>query len=158
VIRSKIVAITLMALALSVSTGVAGASEPLVGVPHVEKSISDKNPKQVKSVSFCDIWRGGKHGRYICEYGITDSLFQNRYHTFVVGTDRGVWFIWETSPGGSWSNWTPLGAPSGGVWSAVVVVVRGNDYLQIRVLDRSRNLFCRVYTPRGGWSGWHRCR
>jgi hypothetical protein len=108
----------------------------------------------------CVITRGGKVGTYVCRYGVTEFTWRGRKHVFVVGTDTAnhVYEIWETQPGGPWSNWTSLGGTArSGVDYRTDYGGPGND-VWIRVYGLHNRHYCKLYTiGTARWSPWYGC-
>jgi hypothetical protein len=84
------------------------------------------------------------------------SVQQNadgRLEAFAVGTDNGLWHIWETTPNGGWSGWASLG----GVITSEPTVGRNADG-RLEVFARGTdNALWHIWqtAPRNGpWSGW----
>jgi hypothetical protein len=75
-----------------------------------------------------------------------------RLEAFAVGTDNGLWHIWETTPNGGWSGWAPLG----GVITSEPTVARNADG-RLEVFARGTdNALWHIWqtAPSNGWSGW----
>jgi acylphosphatase len=83
------------------------------------------------------------------------SVQQNadgRLEAFAVGTDNGLWHIWETAPNGGWSGWASLG----GVITSEPTVARNKDG-RLEVFARGTdNALWHIWqtAPNNGWSGW----
>ena len=75
-----------------------------------------------------------------------------RLEAFAVGTDNGLWHIWETAPDGGWSGWASLG----GVITSEPTVGRNADG-RLEVFARGTdNALWHIWqtAPNNGWSGW----
>jgi len=83
------------------------------------------------------------------------SIRQNadgRLEAFAVGTDNGLWHIWQTAPNGNWSGWLPLG----GVITTEPVCARNADG-RLEVFARGAdNALWHIWqtAPNNGWSSW----
>jgi hypothetical protein len=112
----------------------------------------------------CSISRGGHAGSYICGQGywIEDIRYDARCHTFITGTNRQIYYAWETttasnapcnntaSQGGTWSNWHSLGGQG---YSGLGAAVNGS-FLGIAVVGVGGVVYCNGYRPSTGWTGW----
>jgi hypothetical protein len=84
------------------------------------------------------------------------SVQQNadgRLEAFAVGTDNGLWHIWETTPNGGWSGWASLG----GVITSEPTVGRNADgRLEVfaRGTDNALWHIWQTAPSAGPWSGW----
>jgi serine protease AprX len=81
-----------------------------------------------------------------------DRLAGGRLEVFARGSDRALWNDWQTSPGGAWSGWSPLGG-----WIDSPVVARNADgRLEVFVIGSDHGLWNNwQVSPGGGWSGWN---
>ena len=83
------------------------------------------------------------------------SVRQNldgRLEAFGVGTDNGLWHIWQTAPNGVWSGWAPLG----GIITSEPLCTRDADG-RLEVFARGTdNALWHIWqtAPNNGWSGW----
>jgi len=83
------------------------------------------------------------------------SVRQNadgRLEAFGVGTDNGLWHIWQTAPGNGWSTWASLG----GIITTEPVCSRDPDG-RLEVFARGTdNALWHIWqtAPGNGWSGW----
>ena len=76
-----------------------------------------------------------------------------RLEAFAVGTDNGLWHIWETTPNGGWSGWASLG----GVITSEPTVGRNADgRLEVfaRGTDNALWHIWQTAPSAGPWSGW----
>jgi acylphosphatase len=84
------------------------------------------------------------------------SVQQNadgRLEAFAVGTDNGLWHIWETTPNGGWSGWASLG----GVITSEPTVARNADgRLEVfaRGTDNALWHIWQTAPSAGPWSAW----
>jgi hypothetical protein len=75
-----------------------------------------------------------------------------RMQAFVRGTDAGLWYITQTTPGGQWSGWTPLG---GALNSDPVVAANSDGRLDVFALGADNSLWHNTQiAPGSNWSGW----
>src|SRR5580704_4793013 len=75
-----------------------------------------------------------------------------RLEAFGVGTDNGLWHIWQTAPGNGWSGWAPLG----GIITTEPVCSRDPDG-RLEVFARGTdNALWHIWqtAPNNGWSTW----
>jgi len=112
----------------------------------------------------CTIVVGGKTGHYLCRYSYTYVFYDGRNHYFVVGTDDAVWHIWQTSVGGSYSDWTSLGGVARSSVRGVTYSQSGSLVLGIWVTGTTGSTYCKWYNlpPNGGrWTpgqlAWSLC-
>src|SRR2546430_12459007 len=66
------------------------------------------------------------------------SVRQNldgRLEAFGVGTDNGLWHIWQTAPNGNWSGWAPLGG---------IITSEPRSEEHTSELQSQSNLVCRL--------------
>jgi hypothetical protein len=67
-----------------------------------------------------------------------------RLEVFVFGIDGAVWHLWQTSPGGAWSDWDTLGGQPG---AGPAVGQNADGRLEVFVEDN---------VPAGAHAAWHR--
>lgn len=76
-----------------------------------------------------------------------------RLEVFAIAAwDNSVWHVWQTSPGGSWSQWQSLGG-----WADQLSVTRNGDgRLELFVRGSDQALYHKWQLTPGnfGWSGW----
>ena len=75
-----------------------------------------------------------------------------RLEAFGVGTDNGLWHIWQTAPNGTWSGWAPLG----GIITSEPLCARNVDG-RLEVFARGTdNALWHIWqtAPNNGWSSW----
>ena len=97
-----------------------------------------------------DLYYGSEPG----DQGVC-SVRQNldgRLEAFGVGTDNGLWHIWQTAPNNGWSGWAPLG----GIITSEPLCTRNADG-RLEVFARGTdNALWHIWqtAPNNGWSGW----
>jgi len=76
-----------------------------------------------------------------------------RLEAFAIAAwDNSVWHIWQTSPGGSWSQWESLGG-----WADQLSVTRNRDgrlELFVRGSDRALHMRSQISPGDSGWNPW----
>jgi len=87
--------------------------------------------------------------------GAAGSVARNangRLEVFGLGAGDALYHIWQTTPGGTWAGWTPLG----GELTSEPEAARNTDG-RLEVFARGTNNalyhICQT-TPGGGWGGW----
>jgi acylphosphatase/peptidoglycan hydrolase-like protein with peptidoglycan-binding domain len=99
----------------------------------------------------------GAHFRWASRGGaifspIVASNQDGRLEVFVRGTDAALYHIWQTTPGGGWSEWTSLG---GGVQGAPSVTRNADGRLEAFVKGTDNALWHTwQIKPGGAWSEW----
>jgi hypothetical protein len=57
-----------------------------------------------------------------------------RLEAFTIGSDGALWHIWQTTPNGTWSNWTSLGLPNSmSITSPPTVEINKDERLEVLV-------------------------
>ena len=80
------------------------------------------------------------------------SNADGRLELFAKGSDSSLYHSWQTSPGGSWSNWSSLGGRLG---SPPTVATSADGRLELFAVGDSYNLYHSWQTSLGGsWSNW----
>jgi hypothetical protein len=98
--------------------------------------------------SSCDVIRGGKLGKRICEYDWFDYTWSDgRRHTFIIGLNYAVYNIVEYAGGGT-SGWASLGGSArNGVY---LDYLSSPSYLSIWVYGSNYLPYCRGLN--GSWA------
>jgi hypothetical protein len=82
---------------------------------------------------------------------------QGRLELFIVGSDRALWHIWQTTPSGGWSDWTSHGSPPGCQLNINSPgMAAGADGRLELFLSSTDGQLWHIWqtTPSGGWSSW----
>ena len=107
----------------------------------------------------CGITRGWYSGLMMCDqdrniYWIDDVTYQGRRHTFVVGSNRQIYYIWQRYAGDNqWSGWRSLG----GYGTSKPAVLPLGPSLHLQVRGTGHRWYCKVYAPANGWAPWYGC-
>ena len=74
-----------------------------------------------------------------------------RLEVFVIGSDHGLWHMWQTAPNNGWSSWASLGG-----WIDELSVGQNADgRLEVFARGSDHALWHQWQTaPNNGWSGW----
>jgi hypothetical protein len=93
------------------------------------------------------------------EFGppIVSRNADGRLEVFVAGHDGSFYHIWQTSPGGTWSNWFLFGAPGSAPLSQNGAVAQNKDgHLEFLVGVEDGSLWHKwQVTPGGTWGDWY---
>ncbi len=75
-----------------------------------------------------------------------------RMEIFGVGTDNGLWHIWQTAPSNGWSGWASMG----GIITCEPEVARNADGRMEVFARGTDNALWHIWqtAPSNGWSGW----
>jgi hypothetical protein len=102
---------------------------------------------------------GAYQGFHICNMPPLRITYRNRYHYFLPGSDRQVYYIWQRYPGDTvYSGFHSLGGQAYSMvtpsyfGSGIKIYVHGRDPSTHR--DRP---YCKVYAPGNGWGPWYGC-
>jgi len=76
-----------------------------------------------------------------------------RLEVFVIGGDKSLYHIWETSPGGSWHSWSSLAGHD--LAGPVIVSANVDGRLQVFVCGSDGKIYSRAQSsPNGTWNPW----
>jgi hypothetical protein len=74
----------------------------------------------------------------------------HRLEIFARASDGSVWRNWQTSPGGAWNGWSPMG---GIIFGAPAATINGDGRLEVFVLGEANTLSITIGRPRPAADG-----
>jgi hypothetical protein len=76
-----------------------------------------------------------------------------RLEVFVLGGDKALYHIWESAPGGNWSDWATLAGHD--LRGPVITAANADGALQVFVAGQDGNIYSVMQkNPHGGWGDW----
>ena len=73
----------------------------------------------------------------------------------LVGNDRAVWHVTQTTPGGDWTTWQSLGAPATVSVRPLALAQNQDGRLELFRLDHGAVWHAWQTVPGDDWTGWH---
>ncbi|MFF7459697.1 hypothetical protein [Kitasatospora sp. NPDC008115] len=143
-----VAAAALAAAAVVGMAGSAGAAGPKRVIWH---------PECIRAEQTSEPWNlGSLNATYLCGRGFgvkmpVYELTDGTTHRFFVGSDHGVWTIWE-DPEGHLAM-APLGGP---VASDPRISDYSGNYIKLEVTGTDGNTWYKTRNANGSWSGWYR--
>lgn len=74
-----------------------------------------------------------------------------RLEVFTVGTDSVLWYAWQTTPTGTWTNWQNLG---GSITSNPAAALSADGHIEVFAIGTDSTLQHIWQTPSGSWNPW----